>query len=680
MKMNYPHIFQPLVVRGFVVKNRLESSNSLPHFMQGPEPYPAQGVVTHLANRAKSGAAIVSVSQFASGNASKSYPMDLDFGHMPDFDIYDTECQNYLMHLADTIHYHGSIANACLMWGPPADYMVRHTEMPPMPAMGEGINGVAGDPTKAFEIMGQTKYTFDVVPAHLRPAEYTEEQMMLIAEAYAQQAKIIRDLDFEMISLHFAYRFNLPSKMFSPLANNRTDDWNGSLENRMKYPLLVLKKVREAVGPNTIIEVLWSFEDLPGGYDIDDTVAFLNEAKKYIDIVQLRANDGVPAHPTSFTLEHEPFLEQAAYIKERVPGLLVASIAGFFDPEVMESALAEGKLDIVAQGRAWISNPDYAEKLRKGQAEDLVPCLRCNRCHGRSHGDPFQSVCAVNPVIGMEHELTHLIRPVENKKRVAVIGGGPGGMRCAMYLADRGHDVVIYEACNELGGAIKHSDHADFKWTLKQLKDFLIAQVSKRANITIQLGVKATPELIEGENFDTVVVAMGGVPAQPPIQGLADLDKVWYSAEAYGGAEEMGQNVVVIGGGEVGLEAGIKIAQTGRKATVLEMRPMLAMDATKIHYREKMDEMWQNDPNFTGLVNVTVTGVTKDSVTYVDKEGVSHTIPADDIVVAAGMKAQTDLALSFYGTAPEFYVLGDCKKPGTIQTVMRQAFAVAHNI
>lgn len=679
MKSKYPHIFAPLALRGYVLKNRLESANSMPHFIQGPETYPGQGTITHFANRAKSGAAIVSISNFSSGPHRKNFDMDMDFSHMPHFDIFDTESQNYLLHLTDTIHFHGSIANACLMWGPPDDYMLRYKkggELPPPP----GANGVAGDPTMSFVPTFEAEYEYQQIPSHLRPAEYTEEQLDQIAEAYAQQAAIVRKLDFDMISLHFAYRMNLPSKMFSPLANNRTDGWNGSLENRMKYPLLVLRKVREAIGPNAILEILWSFEDLPGGYTIDDTVAFLNQAKQYVDIVQLRANDGVPAHPTSFELKHEPFLEQAAYIKQRVPGLLIAGIAGYFDPEVMERSLAEGKLDLIAQGRAWISNPDYGHKLLEGRAEDLVPCLRCNRCHGRSEGDPYQSVCSVNPLIGMEHELQHLIRPVERKKRVAVIGGGPGGMRCALDLADRGHDVVLYEASDALGGAIKHADYADFKWTLKQFKDYLIAQVGKRNNIQVRLNTPATPALIEAEQFDAVVAALGGVPVRPPIQGLDQVKKVWYSAEAYGGAEQMGQNVVVIGGGEVGLEAGIRIAQTGRQATVLEMRPMLAMDATKIHYREQMDEMWQKLPNFTGLVNVTVTAVTDHSVTYVDQAGQSHTLPADDIVVAAGMKGQTERALAFYGSAPEFYLLGDCKKPGTIQTTIRQAFAVASGI
>lgn len=651
----------------------------MPHFLQGPELYPAQGLITHLANRAKSGAAVVSVSAFTAAQAVKHYDMDLDFGHMPDFDMYDTKCQNYLLHLTDTIHYHGSAACACLMWGPPEDYVLQVSSTAGM-SVTDGLNGVAGDPTKSFDIADQSSYTFETIPAHKRPAEYTEEELYKIADAYAQKASILRKLDFDMVSLHFAYRMNLPGKMFSPLANNRTDDWNGSLENRMRFPLLVLQKVREAIGPKMILEIQWSFDDLPGGYGIDDSVAFLNEAKKYIDVVQLRANDGVPAHPTSFTPEHEPFLEQAAYIKARVPGLVVAGIAGYFDPEVMDDAIASGKLDMISQARAWISNPDYGKLLQEGRADELVPCLRCNRCHGRALGDPFQSVCAVNPLIGMEHELSHLVRPVMRRKKVTVIGGGPGGMRCALYLADRGHDVVLYEASEQLGGLIWHADHAAFKWTLKEYKDYLIRQVSGRDAITLKLGVEATPEMIEAEGFDAVVAAVGSLPTRPNIPGLSEFDRVWYAPDAFGGAESMGRKVVVIGGGEVGVEVGIQVARSGRSAVVLGRNPRLAANATKIHYREKLDEVWQNEPNFKGVTGVKVTAVTEDGVVYEDAEGVSHTEAADDIVIATGQTACTELALSFYGTAPEFYLVGDCKKPGTIQTVSRQAFAVAHSI
>ncbi len=678
MNCNYPHIFSPLPVRGFVLKNRLESANSHPHFLQGPEPHPTQGPITHYANRAKSGAAIVSVTGVRQGIREKHYKMDLDFGHMIDWDIYNTQCQNYLLHLADVIHYHSSIACFAMMWGPSADYELKVSDGEEA-EQSDDINGKSGDPTKSFGMAFEEQYHIEKIPAHKRPAEYTLEELDKIAEVYAQQAEILRALDFEMLSLHFAYRFNLPAKMFSPLANNRTDDYNGNLENRMKYPLEVLRRVRERVGPKTILEITWSFDDLPGGYGLEETCAFLNEAKKYVDIVQLRANDNIPAHPTSFELKHEPFLEQAAYVKAHVPGLIIASIAGYFDPAVMEDAIASGKLDIVSQARAWISNPDYGQLLKEGRADDLVPCLRCNKCHGRAQGDPFQSVCSVNPTIGIEHELSHLIRPVTRKKRVAVIGGGPGGMRCAIDLADRGHSVTLYEASDSLGGAIRHSDHVPFKWTLKQYKDYLIAQVGKRVNITVKLNTPATPEQVEAEGYDAVVAAMGAVPVRPPIAGL-DQIKAWYSAEAFGAADKMGERVVIIGGGEIGTEAGIHLAQNGHQVTVLEMRPKLAMDATKIHYREAVEMAWEAESNFTGITGARVTAATQDSVTYVDEQGAEHTLPADDIVVSAGMKPLQEQALAFYGSAPEFYLIGDAKAPGTVQTVTRQAFAVAHSI
>lgn len=345
----------------------------------------------------------------------------------------------------------------------------------------------------------------------------------------------------------------------------------------------------------------------------------------------------------------------------------------------MEKGLAEGKADLFALARAWISNPDYGQLLIEDRADELVPCLRCNKCHGRSAGLPFQSVCSVNPTIGIEHELTHLLRPVVKKKKVAVVGGGPAGMRCSIYLANRGHDVTLYEANDKLGGAIRHSDYAPFKWTLKDFKDYLIAQVNKRENIDILLETRATPEMIENSGFDAVVVALGAEPFSPPVKGLESVS-AYYSTEAFGAAEKMGENVVVIGGGEVGVEAGIQIAQKGKKVTVLEMRSRLAADATKIHYRECVELAWENEPGFTGIVNARVTEVTQNSVSYIDENGEEKTIPADDIVVSAGMRAKTELASSFYGTAPEFYLIGDCKAPGTVQSAMRQAFAVAHSI
>ena len=677
MGPKYAHLLSPLKIRNFVLKNRLSASNSLPHFLQGPEPYPADSVIAHYENKAKS-AAIVTCMGINNFTRGKQLPMHLDFGHFPDYDLYDTNCQNYLLQLADAIHYYDSIACMGLFVGPPSAYPLMKAKasaggpppMQPKVSLFEQTTFHAAPPPAEFDL--------EMIPAH-EPCEwYSEEQLDKIADSYAEQASLLQMLDFDMVSIHMCYRANLPARMMSPITNHREDQWGGSLENRMRFPLMVLERVRQKVGPNFLIEIQWSAEDLDGGYSLDDTVTFLNEAKKYIDIVQLRGPEADHSHPISFNLEETPFLENAAYVKARVKGLVVATIGGYHYLDTCEKALADGKADLIYAARAFISNPDYGQLLLEGRADDVVPCLRCNKCHGRGEHDPFVSVCSVNPIIGLEHKIDRMSIPTRGGKRVAIIGGGPAGMRCAMYLQDRGHVPTIFEASDSLGGAIRHADYADFKWTLRDFNHYLIRQMHKRG-IDVRLNTPATPEMIAAEGFDTVVAALGAVSVKPPIPGL-DEGAFTFAPDTFFHPEDTGEQVVIIGGGEVGVEAGINLARRGHKVTVLEMRGRLAADSTAIHYYSMFKEAWENEPNFTGITSAKVTRVEDGQVFYLDGQGTEHGIPADTVVVSAGMKPLKDQALAFYGAAPEFYMIGDCKKPATIQQAMRAAYAVAHRI
>ncbi len=676
-KPKYEHLLAPLKVRGYVFKNRMIASNSLPHFLQGPEPYPAASVLAHYSNKAR-GAAEVACMGINNHTIGTQFPMELDFGHFPDYDLYDGNCQNYLAQMADVIHYHGSIAAMSIFQGPPSGYPL----MKPLsetPVEQGSVNGDTGDVTKPFDVPKQEGFEVEWLDAHSLPDAYDAETLDKIVRSYAEQARILQSLGFDMISIHMAYRGTLPAKFFSPLTNFRTDELGGSLENRMRFPLRVLQGIRETVGNRMLIEILWSGHDVDGGYTLDDTCAFLNQAKQYIDIVQIRASEADENHPTGFNLEETPFLEDAAYVKANVPGLVVSSVGGYHNPETCDKAIADGKVDMVAMARAWISNPEYGRLVQEGRGEDIVPCLRCNKCHGRGPKDPFVSVCSVNPTIGLEHCIDSLVDPTEGGKRVAVIGGGPAGLRCAIYLADRGHSVTVYEASESLGGMIRHADYAPFKWPLRDYKNYLIAQVGKRNSIQVLLNTPVTPEQVAAENFDVVVAALGAEPARPPIAGL-DSVKVWYAADAFIHSDELGQNVVVIGGGEVGTEAGLLLAQKGRTATVVEMRDQLAADSTLIHYRSMFRDAWEAEPTFHSVCNATVTAVSPEGVTYRDADGQEHTLPADSIVVSAGMRAKTDEALAFYGAAPVFYMIGDCQRAATVLECNRAAFAVAHKI
>ena len=672
----YPHVLSPLVVRGHVLKNRLEVSNSLPHFLQGNEPFPAESVITHYANKAKAGAAIVTCMGINNFSRDMIVPMEADFTHFPDFDLYNPACQNYLMQMADAIHYHGAVACMGFFVGPPSGYPL---QKPDGSLEILRLSDIANSrPLSEEEVdpFGQSDMMTRSVKAAL--LNTTPEHMEFIADSLAQQVKILKFLDFDMVSIHLCYRGQLPTQFLSPLTNTRKDEYGGSLENRAKFPLMCLKKIREAAGRDMIVEILFSGEEPEGGYTMDEGVEFLKMAEPYVDIVQFRAGEADPNHPIPFEQEHTPFLKYAENAKKKGLKMKVACVGGFLYFDDVEAAVAEGKVDIVSAARAFISNPNYVQLMQEGRADDLVPCLRCNKCHGRGPHDPFVSVCSVNPRIGIEHRLDVLESPAQPGMRIAVIGGGPAGMKTAMDLCDRGHKVTLYEAEDHLGGAIYHADFVPFKWTLRDFKQYLIHQVEKRP-IDVKLNTRATPEMVQAEGFDMVISALGASPAKPPIPGL-DKPHVMVATESMIHPETVGHNVVVIGGGEVGVEAGMNLAQKGHEVTVLEMTHMLAPESTAIHYYSMFKDAWEKLPGFHSVVKATVTAVEDDKVTYLDAEGVEHAIPCDSVVISLGMRAKTDEALAFSSTADRFAIIGDCKKPATVQQAMRQAYAVAHSI
>ena len=677
MSVKYPHVLSPLVVRGHVLKNRMEAANSLPHFLQGPESFPADAVITHYANKAKAGAAIVTCMGINNFSRGMRVPMEADFTHFPDFDLYDPASQNYLLQLADAIHYHNSIACMGFFVGPPSGYPLQKPDGSLEIIRVRDIANLKPVTEEELDPFNQVDmFTRSTMPAVMN---CTEELMDKIAESYAQQCSILKFLDFDMVSLHFCYRGQLPTQFLSPLTNKRTDEFNGSLENRAKFVLKILKKVREAVGPKFIIEILFSGEEPEGGYTKDDMVEYIKMFEPYIDIVQLRAGEADPNHPTGFNLEEQPTLKYAKYAKEHGVKALLGAVGGNHYFASVDKAVADGTVDIVAAARAFISNPNYVQLLQEGRDEDLVPCLRCNKCHGRGPHDPFVSVCSVNPLVGIEHRLDVLESKPLPSMKIAVIGGGPAGMKTAMELADRGHQVTLFEAADSLGGAIKHAEFVDFKWPLNDFRKYLIRQVEKRDNITVRLDTSATPDAIKAEGFDMVIPALGASPARPPIPGI-DGKNVIVATESMIHPENVGRNVVVIGGGEVGVEAGMNLAEKGHEVTVLEMVDRLASESTAIHYYSMFEAAWKALPSFHSHVNATVTGIHADCVTYKDREGVEHAVPADTVVISLGMKAHTQEALAFFGSADRFALVGDCEKPATVQQAMRSAYAVSHSV
>ena len=624
----------------------------MPHFHQGPQKYYTDALIAHYANTAKAGAAIVTAS------GARTYQQTGITGRFTQCNIHEPTIQNTFSHMADAIHLYGARASML---------------MPPSVREGydvtEGIENfvTAGDGT----FLNENK---------MMPISMVED----VAEEYIENAVLLKSCGFDMVWIHGSYQQFFPARFLSPMLNKRDDEYGGSLENRARLALKILKGIKERCGQNFLIEYSITPEEYPGGMTMDDTVKFLELAKDYIDIVHPRTADieswfvlGLDCAPGTTRRN------LAAELKKRIShtGILVEAASGFLDPDVCEDVLSKGEADLIGIGRGWLCNPDWLRLVADGRKDDIVPCIMCHKCHVNTSTGPFLSMCSVNPHLGYDNKEAWLVDPVKTKRKVAVIGGGAAGLRTAMYLYDRGHDVTVYEKTDKLGGTLINASKPSFKWPLKEYLDWLIYQVGKRTDIKIKYNTEATKEMLEKEGFEEVIIAIGATPLVPRSIKGTDRPNVYLGAYIYGHEDELGENVVVIGGGEIGVETGMHLTEVGgHKTVIIEMQDELAKDATPVHYKVHLEKVYKNNDRFSWVTNAVCREITDHSVIYADKEGNIHELPADSVVIAAGMVSRSDEVMKLVGGKYRTQIIGDADKPANVQYATRSAYGAAMSV
>ncbi|MCQ2508619.1 MAG: FAD-dependent oxidoreductase [Dorea sp.] len=512
-------------------------------------------------------------------------------------------------------------------------------------------------------------------PDGVEVGELTVEMIDEIVEAYAHVAGLVKRAGFEMLMVHGGHGW-LINQFLSPMFNKRTDEYGGSLENRCRFAIRVLKAIREVVGPFFPIEFrLSGSEFVPEGYGLEEGIEIAKQIEPYIDLLHVTAGTyqrtfGI-THPSMFT-DHGRNVFLAAEIKKHVK-VPVATIGGLNDPEQLEEIIASGKADVVYMGRALLADPYLPSKVMANKDEDIVHCLRCFTCMAERAATSTRR-CTVNPLIGRESE-GDVIYPAPVKKKVLVAGGGPGGLYAAYTAARRGHEVILCEMTDETGGILKSERALPFKYEMYQL-GVTYTKFCKDAGVEIRLNTKVTKELVEEIAPDALIIAVGSSPLTPPIPGLNG-DNVVIVNNYYKESEKVGDDVAVLGGGLAGCECAIHLEQEGRKVRLIEIRDVLAPDANVRHRPLLLKEIEKNVEVYTGYRALKVT---EEGVICVDKDNKEVLIPGKSVICALGQRSRFDMVAELQDTAPFVRVIGDAARVSTITNAVYWGYHAALDI
>ncbi len=626
-------LFEPIRVGRVNLKNRIVMP-PMGTNLADADGLATEEMIAYYAERAKGGAGLViiesTVVQFPIGRAT---------WHLGG--IYDDKCIPGYAKMAEAIHKAGA---KCAV-------QLQHAGNKYQPRW-HGLQPIA---PSAIAAPGCE------VPREMTVSEI--EEMVLI---YARAAERVKKAGFDAVEVHAAHGY-LVHEFLSPAWNKRTDAYGGSLGNRAKFLMNILKAVKGTVGPEYTVWIrLHGTEEgampkVRDGTTLDEAQEVARMVEKAgMDAISVTADAGAIANmhyriPPGYMMPWFEAIKKAV----NLPVMAVGSI----DPELGERILEAKKADLICMGRALIADPWLPNKLLLGGSDDIIPCIRCAECQNTTHSD-LPILCAINAATGRERE--YVIEPAEKRKKVLVVGAGLAGMEAARVAALRGHEVLLYEKSHRFGGQLLDAMVPPGKGILKNLLTYLVAQIRK-LGVKIELGEEVTPSLVKAINPDAVILATGARPLVPRIAGIQE-EKVVTAQDVLSGRVKAGDRVAIVGGGLVGLDTADFLGEKGKKVTVLEMLPEVGRG---IPARIKPYFMrWLDEERVTLLTSVKIEEIKDRRIEFTDVEGKRQTLEVDTVVFAAGSTPNNELFNALQGKVPEIHLAGDCAEPRNIMSAI----------
>jgi len=660
--MAYPKLFEPVNIGKVRIKNKIAMAPMGIIGLTTPDGNPGPRAVDYYVERARGGVGLIITGLFQVWDERGS-----------------TGSHRHMINQASTEAFH-ELCEGVHALGAKLFVQLTAGFGRVIPLLASGARPVSASAVPHF-------YNPEVTCRSLETGEVEE-----IVEAFGSATDFLVAAGVDGFELH-GHEGYLFDQFTTTIWNKRTDKYGGDLKGRLTLPIEVLNIIKEHAGTDFPVQYRFGLKHYIKGFndgalageEYEEAGRDIEEGLEMARLLEKAGFDSLHvdagcydswywAHPPGYQA-HGCMADMAAMVKKAV-NIPVIAVGRLEVPELAEEVITEGKADMVAIGRGLLADPCWPVKVSEGRVKDIRPCIGCHEgCIWQFMKGKSLS-CAVNPACGRERE--YRLKKAETLKNVIVIGGGVAGMETARVAAIRGHKVVLYEKGKDLGGHLIEASVPNFKEDVVTLLDWYKNELEK-LDIEVRMGIEVSPTLIAREGPDAVIVATGSNPVIPDIPGI-NRETVITCTELMLGKKKAGDKVVVIGGGMIGCETAIWLADQGKQVTVVEMLPELMGEFLSVPLMNRMmliDLLALNKVNILTRANVREIS---DAGIIVDNGDSENIINVDTVVIAAGLKSNSGLYQALKGRFSNVYMVGDCREPRNIMGAVWDGFEAGRTV